>query len=93
MSDLLIVKVKDGINIKADMMGFWRNEIIKQKESGVIVLPWFLTAIVVPEDIEIKVEKSQEDKGVLEQLAEKQNTLSATNKAWSDAIDLRGSIY
>lgn len=59
MSDLVIVKVKDGINIKADMMRYWRNEVIKQKETGVIVLPWFLTAIVVSEDIEIKVESEE----------------------------------
>ena len=31
--------------------------------------------------------KMYEDKGVLEQLAEKQNNLSATNKAWSDVIE------
>ncbi len=37
MSDLVIVKVKDGINVKADMMGYWRKEIMKQKETGVIV--------------------------------------------------------
>ncbi len=29
MSDLVIVKVKDGINVKADMMGYWRKEIMK----------------------------------------------------------------
>ena len=37
--------------------------------------------------------KMYEDKGVLEQLAEKQNSLSATNKAWSAAIDKNGNIY
>lgn len=57
MSDIVIVKVKDGINIRADMMGYWRKEIIKQKETGVIVLPWFLTAITVKEDVEIQVDK------------------------------------
>lgn len=57
MSDLVIVKLKDGINIKADMMGYWRKEIMKQKETGVIVLPWFLTAVVVQENIEIQFEK------------------------------------
>lgn len=56
MSDLIIVKVKDGINVQADMMRHLRNEIIKQKETGVILLPWFLTAIVVPENTEIKIE-------------------------------------
>lgn len=54
MSDCVIVKVKDEINIKADMMEHWRKEIMKQKETGVIILPWFLTAVVVPEDIEIR---------------------------------------
>ena len=56
MSDLMIVKVIDGVDIRADMMRYWRNEIIRQKETGVIVLPWFLTPVVVPEDTEIKVE-------------------------------------
>lgn len=37
--------------------------------------------------------KMYENKGVLEQLAEKQNSLSATNKAWSEAIDKNGDIY
>lgn len=56
MSDLVIVKVKDGINIKADMMEYWRKEILKQKETGAIVLPWFLTAVVVPKNTEIQFE-------------------------------------
>lgn len=61
MSDLIIVKVKDGINIDADMMRHLRNEIIKQKETGVILLPWFLTAIAVPKDTEIKIESEEQD--------------------------------
>lgn len=36
--------------------------------------------------------KMYEDKGVLEQLSEKQNNLSATNKAWSDAIEKNGYV-
>ena len=36
--------------------------------------------------------KMYEDKGVLEQLAEKQNNLLATNKAWSDAIEKNGYV-
>lgn len=36
--------------------------------------------------------KMYEDKGVLEQLAEKQNDLSATNKAWSNAIEKNGYV-
>ena len=54
MSDLLIVKVKSGINVKADLMDYWRKEILRQKETGVVMLPWFLDAVVVPEDVEIE---------------------------------------
>jgi len=36
--------------------------------------------------------KMYEDKGVLEQLSEKQNNLSDTNKAWSDAIEKNGYV-
>ena len=61
MSDLMIVKVVEGVNIDPDKMRHLRNEIIKQKETGVIVLPWFLTAVVVPEDTEIRVEGSSEE--------------------------------
>lgn len=55
MSDLLIVKVKSGINVKADLMDHWRKEILKQKETGVIVIPWYLDAVVVPEDVEVQI--------------------------------------
>lgn len=61
MSDLIIVKVKEGINIQADMMRYWRNNIIMQKETGVILLPWFLTAIAVPEDTELKIESEGQE--------------------------------
>jgi hypothetical protein len=37
--------------------------------------------------------KMYEHKGVLEQLAEKQNSLLATTKAWSGMIDKNGNIY
>ncbi len=36
--------------------------------------------------------KMYEDKGVLEQLSEKQNNLLATTKAWSDAIEKNGYV-
>ena len=55
MSDLLVIKVKPGINIKADLMDRWRKEILRQKETGVVLLPWFLEAVVVPDDIEIQI--------------------------------------
>ena len=59
MSDIVIVKVRDGISIKADLMDYLQKEILKQKETGVIVLPWFLTAIVVPKDTEIQHEPQE----------------------------------
>jgi hypothetical protein len=40
----------------------------------------------------LEQEPMYEDKGVLEQLSEKQNNLSATNKAWSDAIEKNGYV-
>lgn len=56
MSDLLVVKVKDGINVKDDLMDYLRKEILKQRETGVVVLPWFLDTIVVPEDTEMELQ-------------------------------------
>ncbi len=55
MSDLLIVKVKPGVEIKPDLMNYWRNEIIKMKENGVVVLPWFLDVVVAPDDVEVQI--------------------------------------
>lgn len=59
MSDLLVVKVKPGINVKADMMSHWRKEILRMKETGLVVLPWYLEAEIVPDDVEIKFEEDQ----------------------------------
>ena len=57
-NNLLVVKVKSGINVKADLMDHWRKEILRQKETGLVMLPWFLEAeVVVPEDVEIKFEE------------------------------------
>lgn len=55
-NDLLVIKVKHTINVKSDTMDHWRKEILRQKETGLVVLPWFLDAVVVPEDVEIKFE-------------------------------------
>ena len=60
MSDILVIKVKDGVNVSAKTMEHWKNEIRRMKESGIVVLPWYLHAEVVPEDIEIKIEEDQE---------------------------------
>ena len=39
-----------------------------------------------------KVKTMREDKGVLEQLAEEQNSLLSTVKAWSDVIEKNGYV-
>ena len=54
MSDLLIVKMYPGIKLKSDVMDYWRKEILKMKETGVIVLPWFLDVVVAPGDVEVQ---------------------------------------
>lgn len=55
MSDLLIIKVKPGINVKADLMDHWRKEILRMKEIGLVLLPWYLDAEVVPGDVEVQI--------------------------------------
>lgn len=60
-NDLLVVKVIPGVEIKADLMRYWRNEILKMKETGVVLLPWFLEAIIVPEDVKITFEEDQNE--------------------------------
>lgn len=50
----------------------------------------FATAIA-SRDKQLK--ETEREKGVLEQLSEKQNSLLATVKAWDDYIDKHGEIY
>lgn len=50
----LVIKVNCELSIKS-MMDI-RNQIIKQKKEGVIVLPSFCEAIVVPNGIDIRDE-------------------------------------
>lgn len=50
-----IIIVKSGVNVHANVMEHWRKEILRQKETGVIVIPWFFDVVVVPEDVEVQV--------------------------------------
>lgn len=43
------------------MLKNYRDIFLAQKESGVVVLPAMFEAIVVPDDIEIKIEGLKED--------------------------------
>lgn len=53
MSDILVVKVNN--NLSAVGMSDIRANILKQKNSGIIVLPNYCEVLVVPEDTEITV--------------------------------------
>lgn len=52
--DLLIVKVDQVM--KAEDISKIRQVLLKQREEGVIVLPRYCSAMVVPEDLDIRVE-------------------------------------
>ena len=54
MSDILVVKTN--IMLKPDKMESLRQRFLEQKGTGVVVLPPYCTALVVPEDIEIRME-------------------------------------
>ena len=53
MNDILVVKVN--ANLPADSMEDIRTSILKQKNTGIIVLPNYCEALVVPEGTEITV--------------------------------------
>ena len=52
--DVLVIKAN--YHIPADMLHYWRERILKERESGVILLPYSLSAEIVPADVEIKFE-------------------------------------
>ena len=55
MADILVVKLN--AIFPADRISEIRKEIIRQKESGVVVLPPYCDVLMVPEDIEIRFEE------------------------------------
>lgn len=52
--EILVVKVNARFADKD--MNEIRKIIMKQKSEGVVVLPYYCEAVIVPEDVEIKVE-------------------------------------
>lgn len=52
MSDVLVIKVKMYLTLKE--LNQLHNSIVAQKETGVVLLPPYCTAQIVPDDIEIK---------------------------------------
>ena len=54
MGDILVIKCNT--MVKAETLNQLRQIFLKEKEEGVVVIPAFCDAMMVPEDIEIKVE-------------------------------------
>lgn len=56
-----IIVIKINAIISPEQKEELRKSIIKQKETGVVILPYFAEAIITPKDIEIKIkdEKSE----------------------------------
>lgn len=59
MKDILVIKCN--AVIKPEDLKKLREMLIKQKEEGVIILPPYVEALIVPEDIEIRVEEAEPD--------------------------------
>lgn len=55
MSDVLVVKCN--MALSAQSMEALKNGILKQKENGVICLPYYCDVLVLPEDTDIKMEE------------------------------------
>lgn len=56
MSEMLVIKVNQ-FNLSPQDMHNLRQSIIKQKEEKVVVLPYYCEPIIVPEDVDIRVEE------------------------------------
>lgn len=59
MPDILVVKCN--AFLPCERMQAILDNIMAQKETGVILLPSYLEAQIVPDDIEIKLTSSDED--------------------------------
>lgn len=56
MSEILVIKV-NSLNLSPQDMHNLRQQIIKQKEEKVVVLPYYCEPIIAPEDVDIRVEE------------------------------------
>lgn len=54
MADILVVSVD--IRAKKEDLDRLRDDILAQKETGVVLLPRFCRALVVPDNVEVLVE-------------------------------------
>ena len=58
MPDTLVVKTK--IYLKSDVYKKLYASLMSQKENGLVIIPAYCEAIVVPDNIEIRMEDSNE---------------------------------
>lgn len=59
MSEILVIKTNNFKLSPQDMHNL-RQQIIKQKEEKVVVLPYYCEAIIAPEDVDIRIEEVEE---------------------------------
>ena len=51
-----ILVVRCNVGLSAEELNKTRRTIKAQIEDGVVVLPWFMDALIVPADLEIRIE-------------------------------------
>lgn len=54
MGDVLVIKCNYNLSIRD--LDYVRNTFVNQKAQGVVLLPLGFEAVVVPDDIEVKIE-------------------------------------
>ncbi|WP_294837429.1 hypothetical protein [uncultured Eubacterium sp.] len=59
MSDVLIIKCRRAV--RPERLRELRRDVLAQKETGVIVLPSCVDAVVVPDDIKIVIDDDDKE--------------------------------
>lgn len=57
--EILVIRINTSF-ISPETIEELKKSIIEQKETGVVVLPYFAEAIIAPKDVEIKIEEDKE---------------------------------
>ena len=60
MSDILVIETPNLI-LKPKQMKDLQESVTKQRETGVVVLPWYCKATVIPDDCEIVYEEERNE--------------------------------
>ena len=62
MGDILVIKCNYNLCIRD--LDYVRNTFVNQKAQGVVLLPLGFEAVVVPDDIEIKIEGNIDENSI-----------------------------